>query len=392
MKKPFILILSTSGGAGHIRAADALLEAARCSGLPLRAENHNCLDFTSKAFKWLYSQSYLSMVNYIPEFWGHMYAQSERKPYEKKGLLALFDHFNYQHYIQSLIKLNPDAILCTHFLPFISISERARRSQITAPFFAATTDFDIHQLWVDAIVDHYYVFQEESAWQLAAKGIPRERISVKGIPVGQEFTTTTKHRLARQRLEIPTNRFTVLLLSGGFGVGHVEKITQSVSQVLGSYARQTFNLLVVCGRNESLRSELEQTGFPPNIHASAFGFVNNIHELMDAADILISKSGGLTSAEAMAKHLPMIIVDPIPGQELRNASMIVERGAGLFALDYHNLQFKLKKVIEDPSLLHNLRESAKALSKPHAAVEIIHDVYSRIAGQNRSTLSTQRVL
>jgi len=379
MKKPFILILSTSGGAGHKRAAEALLQAAQRSELPLRAEHYDCLDFTSRTFKRIYGGSYLSMVNHIPTFWGYMYTQSERKPYTKKGLLALFDHFNYQHYIQSLIRLNPDAILCTHFLPFISISERARRSFITAPFFAATTDFDIHQLWVDAIVSRYYVFQEESAWQLAAKGIPWERISVKGIPVGQEFTTTTEHRLARQRLELPTNRFTVLLLSGGFGVGRVKEITQSVAHLLGTFDRQTFNLLVVCGRNEVLRTAVEQAGFPPNVHASVFGFVDNIHELMDAADILVSKSGGLTSAEAMAKRLPMIIVDPIPGQESRNAGMIVERGAGMLALDYHNLQFKLKKVIEDPSLLHDLRDSAEALSKPHAAAEIIRDVYSRIA-------------
>lgn len=378
MKNPFILILSTSGGAGHIRAADALLQAARASGLPLRAEHYDCLDFTSKAFKRLYSQSYLAMVNHIPTFWGYMYSQSERKPYTKKGLLALFDHFNYQHYIQTLLRLKPDAILCTHFLPFISISERARQSNISAPFFAATTDFDIHQLWVDAIVNQYYVFHEESAWQLAAKGIPREQISVKGIPIGQEFTTTTDHRIARQRLELPTNRFTVLLLSGGFGVGHVEEIAQSVKDLLGSYARQNFNLIVVCGRNETLRSGLEQSGFPTNVHASIFGFVENIHELMDASDILVSKSGGLTSAEAMAKHLPMIIVDPIPGQESRNASMMVERGAGLFALDYHNIQFKLKEVIEDPSLLQGLRESAEALSKPRAAADIIQDVYSRI--------------
>jgi processive 1,2-diacylglycerol beta-glucosyltransferase len=378
MKDPFILILSTSGGAGHLRAADALLQAARGSGLPVRAEHYDCLDFTSKTFKRLYSQSYLSMVNHIPEFWGYLYSQSERKPYSKKGLLALFDHFNYQHYISSLTRLNPDAILCTHFLPYISISERARRSRVTAPFFAATTDFDIHQLWVDPIVSQYYVFQEESAWQLAAKGIPRDRISVKGIPVGQEFTTTTEDRLARQRLEIPTSRFTVLLLSGGFGVGRVREIAQSVSNVLGSYTRQAFNLIVVCGKNEVLRSEVERTGFPSNVHASVFGFVNNIHELMDAADILISKSGGLTSAEAMAKQLPMIIVDPIPGQESRNAGMIVERGAGLLALDYHNLEFKLKKVIEDPSLLQDMKGSAEALSKPQAAAEIIRDVFTRI--------------
>jgi processive 1,2-diacylglycerol beta-glucosyltransferase len=379
MKTPFILILSTSGGAGHTRAAEALLQAAKRLDHPLRAEHYDCLDFTSKAFKRLYSQSYLSMVNHMPELWGYLYSQSERKPYSKKGLLGIFDHFNYRHYVRTLLQLKPDAILCTHFLPFVSISERARKMDIQAPFFAATTDFDIHQLWIDPIVSRYYVFEDESAWQLASKGIPKDRISVTGIPVGQEFTSITEKRVARQKLEIPTGRFTILLLSGGFGVGRVNEIAASITSLVASFPRQAFNFLIVCGRNENLRHDLEQEGFPPNIHASVFGYVNNIHELMDASDILISKSGGLTSAEAMAKHLPMIIIDPIPGQESRNASMIVERGAGLLALDYHNLQYKLKRVIEDPTLLGNLREGAESLSKPLAAMEIINDVYSRIS-------------
>ena len=382
LKPPFLLILSTSGGAGHTRAAEALLQAARLHDRPLRAEHYDSLDFTSKAFKYIYSQSYLSMVNHLPEFWGYLYAQSERKPYSKKGVLGIFDHFNYRRYVQTLLRLKPDAIVCTHFLPFLSISERAKASNITAPFFAATTDFDIHQLWIDPIVNRYYVFQEESAWQLSSKGVPREKISVTGIPVGQEFTSITEKRIARQELEIPTARFTILLLSGGFGVGHVKEIAQSVTSLLASYPRQVFNLLIVCGKNESLRHELEQSQVPPNIHLSIFAYVNNVHELMDASDLLISKSGGLTSAEAMAKHLPMIIVDPIPGQESRNANMIVEHHAGLLALDYHNLKYKLKCIIEDATFLQQLRDGTAELSKPHAASEIISDIYSRITRQD----------
>ncbi|MBF8293941.1 MAG: hypothetical protein HW389_486 [Bacteroidetes bacterium] len=378
MKKPFILILSTSGGAGHARAAEALVQATRSAEFSVRAEHYDCLDFTSKAFKRLYSQSYLSMVNHLPELWGYLYSQAERKQYSKRGLLSVFDHFNYQRYLTELSRLKPDAIICTHFLPYISISERARRKDISAPFFAVTTDFDVHQLWVDKIISHYYVFQEESAWQLSAKGVPAEKISVTGIPVGTEFTSTTEKRVARQKLELPTGRFTVLLLSGGFGVGRVEEIVERVSNLLASFRRHSFNLLVVCGRNERLRIDLEKRGFPHNIHASIFGYVSNIHDLMDAANILVSKSGGLTSAEAMAKHLPMIIVDPIPGQETRNASIILERGAGLLALDYHNLQFKLKRVIEDPTLLRDLRESTVSLSRPRAAADIIDDVCARI--------------
>jgi processive 1,2-diacylglycerol beta-glucosyltransferase len=379
MKKPFLLILSTSGGAGHIRAAEALLQAARSGEFDVHAEHYNALDFTTKIFKFAYAQSYLSMVNYLPEFWGYLYAQTERKAYAKKWLLSAFDYFNYRHYLKALSRLNPDAIICTHFLPFISISERAREAKIRAPFFAVTTDFDIHQLWVDKIVNRYYVFHEESAWQLASKGIPAEKISVKGIPVGPEFASLNEKRVARQHLELPTNRFTVLVLAGGFGVGHMEEIAESVSSLLASYPRRSFNLVLVCGKNEKLKLALEQKIFSPNIHADVHGFVTNIHEFMDAADILISKSGGLTSAEAMAKHLPMIVVDPIPGQESRNATMMVERGAALLALDHHNLRYKLKRVIDDATLLLSLKEGAESLGKPRAAFDILNDVCSRIS-------------
>ncbi|MEK7748557.1 MAG: hypothetical protein AAB269_00705, partial [Bacteroidota bacterium] len=134
MNQRFILILSATGGAGHLRAAEALERAAQDINLPIRVENHDCLDFTSKTFKKLYAESYLSMVNKAPDVWGYLYQQSERKPYSKKGLLKLFDHLNYRRYLKTLIDLRPDAIICTHFLPFISVSNEVHRAGLKAPF------------------------------------------------------------------------------------------------------------------------------------------------------------------------------------------------------------------------------------------------------------------
>lgn len=391
MNKPFILILSTSGGAGHHRAAEALLQSAQRSPLPIRAEHHDCLDFTSKAFKRLYSESYLAMVDRIPQLWGYLYSQAEKKPYTKKGMLRIFDHFNYARYIKSLRSLRPDVILCTHFLPYISISERAWfQADLRAPFVAATTDFDVHQLWVDRSVKRYYVHSEETAWQLNAKGIDAESIGVTGIPVSPGFMDLSEKGVARRKLEIPTNRFTLLVLSGGFGVGHMRDVANSAASLLGTFSSQAFNLIIVCGRNEALRSDLEKREFPPNIHASILGYVSNVHELMDASDLLISKSGGLTSAEAMAKRLPMIIVDPIPGQEMRNANMIVEHGAGVLAHDYHNLTFKLRQITQDPRLLASMREQTSTLSRPRAAEDIINDVARRFLGI--STITSEAAL
>jgi processive 1,2-diacylglycerol beta-glucosyltransferase len=121
---------------------------------------------------------------------------------------------------------------------------------------------------------------------------------------------------------------------------------------------------------------LEKKKFPHNIEVQIFGYVTNVHELMDASDVLISKAGGLTSAEAMSKHLPMIIVDPIPGQETRNADMIVEHGAGFLALDLSNVRYKLRRVIENPDLLRQARRGTFQLAKPHAARDIVRDVFA----------------
>jgi processive 1,2-diacylglycerol beta-glucosyltransferase len=374
----FFLILSCSGGAGHIRAAEALHRTALSSDLPIRTEHYDVLDFTSKFFKRFYSESYLQVVNRAPELWGYLYQQSEKNPYKKTGLLKSFDQLNYRKYLRILRQLKPDALICTHFLPYISISSQLREEGNKIPIFAATTDFDIHQLWIDPIVSRYFVFHNESAWQLNSKNVPMENIKVTGIPVMPEFLRKEKPNNVRSELGINKNRFTILILSGGFGIGRVKDIVEQTLSTLTAFPSERFNLLIVCGKNEKTKSELDSLRFPENISPSIFGFVNNIHKLMDASDILISKAGGLTSSEALAKSLPMLIIDPIPGQESRNTDLIVEHGAGWKAINLANLSYKLRQILEMPSLLKNAQKAAHSLSMPNAASTILNQVYQDI--------------
>jgi processive 1,2-diacylglycerol beta-glucosyltransferase len=134
----------------------------------------------------------------------------------------------------------------------------------------------------------------------------------------------------------------------------------------------------VCGKNDKALTELQMVRFPENINPNIFGFITNIHKLMDASDVLISKAGGLTSSEAMAKSLPMLIVDPIPGQESRNADMIIEHGAGWKAINIANLSYKLRQIIESPSLLAHARISTLSLAKPDAARTILSHIYAHL--------------
>ena len=377
-KEKFILILSCSGGAGHLRAAEALHASAPLTGLPLQTETHDVLDFTSPLFKRLYSESYLAAVDRIPDLWGYFYARSEFARYEKKGLVKLFDRLNYRRYLRALERLQPDAIVCTHFLPFISISNQARAKNLP-PVYAVTTDFDAHSLWVDPLVRRYFVFAEESKWQLQSKGVSGEHITVAGIPVMPEFSRRVNVRLARMNLALAPGAFTILILSGGFGTGRVDEIVQTVLSTTEAIPKRAFNIVVVCGKNRAAMQRVTHLKTPSRIALRVLGFVNNIHELMDAANVLVSKSGGLTSAEALAKRLPMLIVDPIPGQESRNADMIVEHGAGWRAINLPNLAFKLRTVIDNGAMLRAAHNAAAQLSRPHAAEQILKFVYRDIS-------------
>lgn len=373
MKPRSILILAATGGAGHLRAASALEQAGSAID-GISCTNRDCLDFTSRAFKHLYAHSYLAVINHAPELWGYLYSQAQGKPYRKKGLLKLFDDVNYRRYLKFLKDEQPDAIVCTHFLPYLSISKRLRSEGVTAPVVAVTTDFDAHQYWVDDIVDRYYVHTDESAWQLAARGVPRERIRVLGIPVMPAFSRREDPSAVRKRLGLAPGRLTLLMVWGGFGVGKPESMVHEVVNALTMFPGTTCTLVAVCGRNEALRRDLERLKMPGSVELRVTGFVDNIHEWMNACDLLISKAGGLTSAEAMAMGIPMLIVDSIPGQETRNAEIIVEQGAGWKALDAANIGYKIKRIIEEPELLTRARAATARLARPNAARDILLDV------------------
>lgn len=377
-RRPFVLVLSSSGGAGHVRAGEALRQAAQSVPGGLRCEHRDCLDFTTPLFKKLYAGTYLKLVNRAPELWGYLYAISEGQSIRKKFTLKVFDHFNYGRYLAALQSLKPDAIICTHFLPFRAVSDSLRRSGVTAPVFAATTDVDVHNYWIDPVVDRYYVYHEESAWQLAAKGVSPERIRVLGIPVSPDFELRIPKDRARSDLGIDRERFTILLMSGGFGVGSMEELVSHTGAVLAGRSGTPYTLLVVCGNNPRARSAVEHTRLPANVDLRVYGFVDTIHVMMAAADLLVSKAGGLTSAEAMASRLPMIMVNPIPGQEMRNADLLVEHQAGWKALNLSHFQYKLSQVLFDGELLERAKLASESLAKPAAARKILTDVLASL--------------
>ena len=375
-----ILVLSATAGAGHVRAGDALAATAKSLGLPITIRHEDILDFTSPLFKKLYSEMYFGVVNRSPELWGYLYEKTEFTGSGKKKppILKMFDHFNYRKYLRTLEKIRPDAVLCTHFLPYAAIADRLLSPSWHIPFFAVPTDYDVHSLWFNPAITRYYVATEDAAWTLKSHGMPAARIAVTGIPVMPGFAAAGKRNAAAKKLGCAPGTFTIMILSGGYGIGVVDDLVSSLAGFLGSYGMKRFQVLVVCGKNRKLYDKLKRLRYPGNVEARLYEYISFVETLMECADVLVTKSGGLTVSEALAKNLPMIIFDPIPGQEVRNADYLIEQGAAVSAINFTKLHFKMKQFIERPELLETMRTNARRIAKPEAARSILEDVLRQI--------------
>lgn len=374
-----LLILSATAGAGHVRAGDALAAAARERYDGLAVEHRDILEYTSPLFRKIYSEAMFAIVNRSPELWGYVYRKTEaRARAPRSPIVRVFDHFNYQRYERALRRLAPDAVVCTHFLPYAALTDQLRDPAWTIPFYSVPTDYDAHALWVNPSVRRYYVANEETSWTLQSHGIPASGIRVTGIPVMPAFGRTDRAG-ARAEFGIDRAAFTIMVASGGYGVNVADELVPGIAEILSRFGRREFHLLIACGKNRRLFEGLSRTPMPPNVRASLFEYVPFMDRLMDCADVLVTKSGGLTTAEALAKGLPMVILDPIPGQEGRNADYVVEHGAGFRPATVSALRFRLRTLIEHPALLRETRARARALGAPRAAARILADILADLA-------------
>jgi processive 1,2-diacylglycerol beta-glucosyltransferase len=213
-------------------------------------------------------------------------------------------------------------------------------------------------------VDCYHVATPSAARELERKGYPAERIRVTGIPVDPVFAKREAAAAARTRLGLP-ERPTALLLSGGFGVG---PMVEALESFRGS--RAEISLVVITGKNAALEAKCREAAATLGVPVTVRGFVTNMHEWMDAADIIVTKPGGLTTTEVLAKGKPMALVSPIPGQEQRNCEYLLESGAAVRLYDVGDSAFYLEGWLRDEARMKRMAASARAIARPQAARDI----------------------
>ena len=373
-----ILILYASAGAGHKRAAQALGKGFNEACPDAEIQICDILDFTPPLFKKTYGESYLDVIKKVPELWGYMYSRSDRKALEplRRKLRSLVNKTNTIEFSMFYRKFAPDIVVCTHFMPLEIISARISKGKTDASLFCAVTDFAVHSLWVMENVACYYVATEEARRQLMRHGQPADQVSVKGIPIDPVFAQGLSNDAARKHLSLPDGLPVVLILSGGVGVGPAAELVRAIGE-----SGVDCRLLVIAGSNQELKASAVEAAQGLSLPVTVFGFVNNIHELMDAADLIVSKPGGLTTSEILAKGKPLLIMDPIPGQEQRNCEYLLEEGAAARLFDIEDAGYKIKSVLTDKGRLARMSRSASKIGHPTATVDIVRDILKRHQSQ-----------
>jgi processive 1,2-diacylglycerol beta-glucosyltransferase len=364
--KKKILILYASAGHGHEKAAKAVEEVCR-SRPELDVQCVDVLKKTSFGFGERYRRTYLFTIRALPWFWGFgYYLLDVRAVYAfVKHVRRWNNHFFARGVERLVIAEAPDVVVSTHFLSTETVSHLKKKGLVSSKLVTVVTDYLAHSFWLASECDHYCVAAEDTVQDLMRRGVPRERITVTGIPIEAKFSPSLTREAARAKLDLDRSRFTALLTSGGGGIGLLEPL---VNRLL--IAEPPLQLLVVCGTNEAMRARMdaqhrEKRGL------RLYGFVNNIHELMAACDIVVGKGGGLTITESLAMGRPMVLIGAVPGQETKNVRVVLKRKAAKLARSISDAANHVRRFQKDPALYDETRRAIDLLRRPQAAQAVM---------------------
>jgi processive 1,2-diacylglycerol beta-glucosyltransferase len=347
---------------GHQKAAEAIIEAAshmdpRVDLIGVDAVNH-----AYPIIGTVVNRVYLQMLKRAPFIWEYLYDNPdiEQATRDARGLLTLISSFRLR---QMLKKYHPSAIVCTQAVPATAWALTKRRGMHKLPIVGVVTDFGVHGYWIHPEIDLYLVGHEDVRRELIAKGIAENRVRVTGIPIRPRFGETMDRFEARRRLRLNPNKSTVLIMGGSHGLGQIDELVNALRAI-----PYDFQTLVVCGKNRALQNKLARSvQHLPEIHV--MGYFKDSPLLMSAADMLITKPGGLTCSEALAKQLPLIVTNPIPGQEERNVRFLTRHKVARVARTTEELIHAVTDLLRHPRKINLMRQRARLVARPFSAWE-----------------------
>jgi len=355
-----ILVIYATAGAGHKMAAQAVYNGLK-NEPGVESVFADSLDYTNPVYKYLYSRVYTLLITRLPWAWGFFFGLLDRPALQPavRVVRRLQNFLQAQRLHSYLLREQFDCIVSTHFFPNEVAGYLRQKGKIKSKLICCVTDFDVHRIWLHEGVDIYTVACGWTQKKMEALNVPLEKVKIAGIPTDQKFSQPRDRGQLRQRLGLKASAFTVLIATGSFGIGPIAEIISSL---------RGFQIMVVCGHNKNLYQKL--SGLQSDL-VQVFGLVNNMDELMAAADAMITKPGGLSISEALVIGLPMIFFNAIPGQEENNIKVLHGYGVGVSNCPVGEMILTLRQWQAHPVEFQEIKNNSRSLAKPSAVKDII---------------------
>lgn len=373
MNQRRILVVSASAGTGHVRAADAVHAAVRAARPDWSATHIDVLDLSPRWVRSAYGGGFELIASRAPRVWRGIYQFADGPDADRARWGGAARRVLFRSFDALLSSERWDHVICTHFLP--AQLAAGRRADLP-PFTLVVTDFTLHRYWVQPRVTRNCVATTDLAAGIRQR-LPVAQVSATGIPIDHSFSIPVDQQAVRAELGLSLGAPIALIVGGGLGIG----VEAAVRECLRSTPDRV-QLVAICGRNEDALARLSQLEVPRH-RLACFGYVTGIERWFAAADVVVTKPGGLTCSEALAGGKPLVLTRPIPGHEEGNVRFLVEAGAVLNACTPDGMRDAMRTLFDSGARLKELGRAALTLGRPHAAEavtqQVIHELEREVA-------------
>ena len=368
MKK--VLVFYAAYGGGHLSAAKSIQKYLSENYTDAHTEMIDCIKYINTVLDKVTTGAYREMAKKTPSLWGKVYSKSQ------KGTLSYVSSRANKVMaikLKNLIKeKNPDLIISTH--PFSSqmVSYLKRKEKINCKLATILTDFASHEQWLigHEYTDWFFVSNDNMEKQLCDFGVKKSKINVTGIPMSDRFFESFNRNEICDLFKLDPDKKIILFFGGGeFGLGKDRTV-----QILRSIISQStkYQIITIAGKNEKMKTSFEELveELNANSRVRVLGFTDKVPELMSISSFVVTKPGGLTTTESLASHLPMVIINPIPGQEEENAEFLENNNVGIWIKKNDDIDKVVSNFLEDEEKIEEMRENTKLLAKKYSTKNI----------------------
>ena len=364
-RKKRVLFLYASLDSGHQKAAQAIEEAFLSRPhLDVETMDIEALKFSYPNLGKLIHRVYMIMVTNMSRFYDFLWDNATIEKRIRK-LKSIMNEKRLKKFEELFFNFKAQVAVCTQALPCGFLATLKRKKGFSFKLIAVITDYDVHAYWIYDEVDVYCVATVKCKEKLIQKGVPKEKVKITGIPISPHFTKREEKKKLRERWNISQKTPCALIMGGSYGVGPMLKIIKHITKL-----DTDFSIAVITGKNAKLYKKLEEKKRKIKREIKLFTYIQNVNQLMQLSDILITKPGGLTISEALCMGLPMIVTRGVRGQESENFRYLLEKGAALSAEKPQDVAERLDELLREEKQLKIMRENALRAAKPKAAWDI----------------------